>query len=118
MLVGETWEELARVSVGRVEPFGTSWQPARRWWGKTREGPLEIDVLAESADDPGYVLVGEAKRSATPNEVPRLLAELERRAALCPALMGRRIETVLWILDGVRGGKRVVSGRQVVDALR
>jgi hypothetical protein len=50
--------------------------------------------------------------------VPRLLAELERRAALCPALMGRRIETVLWILDGVRGGKRVVSGRQVVDALR
>lgn len=117
-LVGETWEELSRASTARLELLGSTWLAARRFWGKTPDGLLELDLVAEDADDPGHVLVGEAKRSVSPGDVPRLLADLDARASRCPALAGRRITTALWVLDGARASKRVISGRQVVRALR
>jgi len=60
--------------------------------------PLELDVVAECADDPGLVLVGEAKVSATAREVRGIAAELQRNAARCPELVGRRLQPVVWVL--------------------
>lgn len=117
-LVGRAWEELARASVLHLELFDTRWAGARSWWGRTREGLVEIDLVAEDVHDSSRVLIGEAKRTASAKEVPRLLSELRRRAALCPALQGRRVEPVLWILEGARAAEHVVTGRQALRVLR
>lgn len=110
--LGGVWEDLARDSVARLPIGGQRWLPAGRWWARE----VELDVVAAHADDTGRILVGEVKRSATPDEVPRLRADLERRASLCPLLAGARVEPWLWVLEGVpRGTPGVVVGEEVVE---
>lgn len=109
--LGGVWEDLARESVAHLPVGGRSWLPASRWWARE----VELDLVAGHADGPGRMLVGEVKLSAGVDEVPRLRADLERRAALCPLLAGARIEPWLWVLEGVpRGTPGVVSGEEVV----
>ena len=107
--LGPVWEELARECVARREVLGTRWLPAGRWWGAgTDRRPLELDIVARSASDPGETLVGEVKLSATNRELPRLLAGLEEKAARCPALQGARVRVALWVLR--RDGGRALPG--------
>lgn len=116
--LGRRWEHLVRERVAIAPVLGTRWKPAARWWGPGTGGaPLEIDIVAEAADDPEHVLVGEAKLAMRSSEVPSQLASLERRAAACPALTGKRVEPVLWVLRGDRRlarRPRVLLARDVV----
>lgn len=118
--LGRRWEHLVRERVAIAPVLGTRWKPAARWWGPGTLGtPLEIDIVAESADDPERILVGEAKLAVTPREVASQLASLERRAAACPALAGKRVEPVLWVLRGDRAlaqQSRVLLARDVLNA--
>ena len=101
--VAEVWEELARDSVPRLALHGRRWNPAARWWGKGTDGvPLEIDVVAESADR-RHLLVGEAKWSdrADPAAV---LAALADRAARLPFRRGRPVRYALWLKRSVSAG--------------
>jgi AAA+ ATPase superfamily predicted ATPase len=99
--LGSAWERIARDSLPRLQIAGRRWRPASAWWGMTGDRkPLELDVVAECADDPRLVLVGEAKVSATAREVRRIAAELQRNAARCPELVGRRVQPVVWVLRG------------------
>lgn len=113
--LGGIWEGLARESASRMEIGGESWLPAQRWWGAGLDRrPLEMDLLARHATCPERVLVGEAKVSATPEEIPRLLSELADRARRCPELVGKSLDLRLWVLDGVpNDGDRVITGHQV-----
>ncbi|MBN1337365.1 MAG: ATP-binding protein [Deltaproteobacteria bacterium] len=115
--LGGAWEALARDAVARRALVGESWLPAGRWWGAGLDRkPLELDLVARHATDPGRVLVGEAKVHATPAEVPRLLADLADRAARCPALRGIATDLRLFVLDGVSAGTEgVVAGGEVVE---
>lgn len=114
--LGGVWEALARDSVARLPIDGESWLPAQRWWGAgTDRHPLELDIVAQSAEQPHRVLVGEAKLHATPQEVPLLLAELSDRARRCPALAGKTLAFRLWILEGTPvDGTRVLTGNEVI----
>ncbi len=116
--LGGAWETLARDAVARRPVAGESWFPAARWWGAgTDRRPLELDLVARHAADPGRVLVGEAKVHATPGEVPRLLSALADRARRCPTLAGHATDVRLFVLDGVpEGTEGVVTGDQVVGA--
>lgn len=61
LYVSETWEELCRSSVTRLELDGRTFLPAKRWWQQSKAtGNAEIDILAESTDGRA-LLVGEAK---------------------------------------------------------
>ena len=105
--LGDSWEKMARDSVARATLLGSQWFPAQRWWGAgTNRTPLELDILAESTSDPGTVLVGEVKLSASAKEAKTLLEELGRKAALCPKLKGKQVVLGLWVLDW-KHGKRL-----------
>jgi len=75
-------------------------------------------LIAAAEDDPSRALVGEVKLRASPHEHARLLAELGRKAASCPALSGRRIELTLWLLTPVPGrSQSLITAARVVRAL-
>jgi AAA+ ATPase superfamily predicted ATPase len=70
-------------------------------------------LLAESTQDPSRVLVGEAKRACTAGELPRLVADLRRRAALCPPLAGKNLTFAVWVLS--LAGKPRDPGAILID---
>jgi hypothetical protein len=117
--VSGVWKDLARLSATRLRSFGRRWTESGRWWGTGLHGrPMEIDVLARSADDTA-LLVGEARWSARV-DARRLVAELERKAANLPAARGREVFTALWLREGGPGrrGARIVTPRDVLAGLR
>ncbi len=101
--VAEAWEELARASVPQLRLAGGAWATGERWWGRDRGGaPLELDLIAPCVAEPKRVLVGEVKLTVTEREVDRALTDLRERASRCPILAGKRIDFVLFALDGPR----------------
>jgi len=61
IFVSETWEELCRESVSKLEIDGQSFLPAQRWWQQSKKtGSAEIDIISESIDG-NCLLIGEAK---------------------------------------------------------
>jgi AAA+ ATPase superfamily predicted ATPase len=115
--LGSVWEDLARGSVAGLDVAGRSWQPAARWWGRGRDGSqIELDIVAAATDDPSVVLVGEAKLGIGRDDGPRLLTDLERRAAACPELVGKTVHTCLWSMHEpttASARKLVAAGRLV-----
>jgi AAA+ ATPase superfamily predicted ATPase len=113
------WEDLARESVSALRCFGKSWKPARRWWGPGLDRkPLEIDLVAESADGRA-LLLGEARWSGS-REAARLLSQLERKAANFPAATGRNVRLALWLGDSdtYKPSPDVFGPEAVLRALR
>lgn len=109
--VGEAWEDLARSTLPALRVHGRRWGVGQRFWGKdTAGGRIELDLVAPAADDPEVVLVGEVKHRLRPAEIDRTLHDLKRRAALCPALSGRRIHVALWVLEGAFARRADVIG--------
>ncbi|MBI5485765.1 MAG: ATP-binding protein [Deltaproteobacteria bacterium] len=93
---GGIWEELARGSVPGLRPGGLAWGAAARWWGPGLDRtPLEVDVVAESADGK-TLLVGEARWTRAA-DVERLTAELRRKAGRLALAAGRRVVLGLWL---------------------
>jgi hypothetical protein len=115
VFLGGVWEDLARQSVARLQVGGESWLPAQRWWGAGQDRrPLEFDLVARHATSSDRVLVGEAKVTARPKEVPALLQALAEKTRRCPAFQGKRLDLRLWVLEGVRqDDARVVAGAGV-----
>ena len=102
--VAEVWEGLARRSVPHLAIDGLRWNPASRWWGRGVDGdPIEVDVVAESADR-RHLLLGEVKWSDRANPTA-LLEELARKAQRVPFRHGRRLHYALWLKHGA--GDRV-----------
>jgi len=117
--VAAVWERLARQSVPMMRMLGESWGVGSRWWGSGIDRtPLEIDIVAESADG-DRLLVGEVKWAA-PREGRRLLAELANRAERLPFVDGREVVPMLWLAaapDDI-AKSQVVTPRQVLEVLR
>jgi hypothetical protein len=115
--LGSVWEDLSRRSVSTLDVAGRSWHPAARWWGRGIDGTqIELDIVATASDDPTTVLVGEAKLRIDRDEAPRLLADLERRAAACPELSDKNVVACLWSMHAPTSAtsrKRQESGRLV-----
>jgi len=124
--LGGAWEQLARDRVAHLEIGGRRWRPATSWWGMTIDGePLQFDLVAESADAPRRVLVGEVKLAATTAEVRAIAERLQRNATRCPELVGKNVEVAVWVLRGRRQvpgvtvlGPEDVVGRPKVPAPR
>jgi len=107
VFLGQAWEELVRDSL-RERPLPGSnvrWGKVGRWWGSAlNRQPMEVDVVAESADGK-TLLVGEAKMSLSKSEARHVQAELDAKAALLPfAARYRRIVTKLFVAEGGVGG--------------
>lgn len=84
--LGGVWERLVRDAVVRrgVAALGGRARRCARWWGSgVNRAPMELDVVAESADG-RTLLVGEAKLALTGREAERVRAELAVKAALLP----------------------------------
>ncbi|MEW6744641.1 MAG: ATP-binding protein [Planctomycetota bacterium] len=116
--VAGVWEDLARASVPRLRAFGYEWKPASRWWGPGLDRkPMEIDLVAESADG-AAVLFGEVKWGVEVDP-SHLLAALHRKAANWPFSSGRKPCFVAFLpsLRKRLGGLRVVTAAQVMRAL-
>jgi AAA+ ATPase superfamily predicted ATPase len=109
------WEHLARDSVPRLRVGGVDWGAASRWWGTGTAGPMEFDLVAESADGRS-VLLGEVKWASRP-DLPRWRAELAARAQAAPFVRGRKVVCALWA-KGVDAADDVVTPDQVLAALR
>lgn len=96
---GQAFEAIVRDALPRVEVRARRFHPGQRWWGRAADGEqMELDVVAESVEDSGVVLVGEVKRSATAREARSLLAALAEKAGRCPALEGRTVLPSVWVL--------------------
>jgi len=117
---GEVWEELARQSVAHLPIGGESWQPAKRWWGAgTDRKPLELDLVAESADR-SALLVGEVKLSASARELDRIKGELRAKSERLPfAKSYGRVHTRVYVI-GKKGFRSnvVTSAAHVLRALK
>jgi AAA+ ATPase superfamily predicted ATPase len=111
--LGSVWEDLARAAVPRLGFGGRAWGPAARWWGAGADGPLELDLVATDGDD---ALVGEVKTTLRAEEIDRLLADLEARAARCPELRGKRVTATLWAIEAPRH-ERVIDAAAVLGPL-
>jgi AAA+ ATPase superfamily predicted ATPase len=93
--VAGVWEDLARDSVPAGRWLGHDWNPASSWWGPGLDRrPLEVDVVAESADG-SALLLGEAKWQERV-DWPREVATLRAKAARLPIAAGRRVHLALW----------------------
>lgn len=102
--LGGVWECLARRCLVRfgLPDMDIMWRGSRRWWGNgVNREPMEIDVVAESADGK-TLLVGEAKLSLTAREAGHTLAELRKKASLLPFAKGYR--NVVYRLFVAKGG--------------
>lgn len=79
VLQGSAWERLVRqrIATGTMsEVADVKWRSVARWWGAGIDRrPMEIDVVAESADG-RTLLVGECKLSADDAERERIAEEL------------------------------------------
>ena len=99
--VAGIWEDLVRESVPHARYFGREWGQAASWWGAGRDRtPLELDVVAETADRRS-VLVGEVKWSDRIDR-DRELATLKRKADNLPLAEGREVLLALWVRSGPR----------------
>ena len=108
--VAEVWEWLARDSVARMALHGMRWNPASRWWGRGTDGvPLELDVVAESADG-RHLLVGEVKWSDR-SVAASTFATLLRKAQYIPFRGGRQVHFALWLK---RSASDVVEGAPII----
>lgn len=122
-LEAHAWEELCRQAVPRLHRcdhplarFGP-FEPAARYWHRNEP---ELDLVARSVDGK-RVLVGEAKRSASPASIPRLIAKLDHQAL--PGTEGCEVVPTLFVLQGETvprktGYGHVVGARTILSALR
>jgi AAA+ ATPase superfamily predicted ATPase len=118
--VSSVWEDLARESVPRLSCFGKSWEPAASWWGPGLDrAPLEIDVVARSADG-DELLVGEAKWQER-LDWAREAASLRQKAARLPLAQGQNLRLAIWAKHAPRRVPEDVAcftPRDVLGALR
>ncbi len=118
--VSGVWEDLVRESVPHARYFGREWGPAAPWWGPGRDrSPMEVDVVAESADGEA-LLVGEAKWSDR-LDWARDVADLRRKAANLPLAEGKDVRLALWVKSPPRTLGRdatCFTAREVLGALR
>jgi AAA+ ATPase superfamily predicted ATPase len=84
------WEKLCRKAIPFIEINRIKFTPAARWWGKTKEGEKEIDVVAESTDGK-YLLVGECKWNEKNYDAERLAHELQEKAKILPFAKGKEV---------------------------
>jgi AAA+ ATPase superfamily predicted ATPase len=98
-LVGEAWEELCRMLVPTIGPWG----PASRWW---RGSEPEWDIVARSLDGK-KLLLGEAK-----TRVPSVAGAKAVLAAKAVPLSGEVVR-VLFVAEG-EGGEGVITGRRLL----
>ena len=81
---GAIWEQMVCNAVPRLGLHGKEWQPASRWWGAgTDRQPLELDLVAESADHRA-LLVGEVKLRISAHERPRIETQLRSKIKRLP----------------------------------
>ena len=75
--------------------LGRTWERVGSWWGAGLDrAPLEVDVVAGSADGT-EILVGEAKWQARLDWV-RETAALRQKAARLPLAQGRTVRLAIW----------------------
>ena len=119
--VAGIWDDLARASVPRLELFGRRWKAASSWWGAGLDRrPLEIDVVAESADGKA-ILIGEAKWSAARPRAKAATETLRAKARSFPLAAGRKLHTALWARrapDDDRALEKVLTPGDVLAVLR
>lgn len=118
--VAGVWEDLVRDSVPRAALRGARFGPAASWWGPgTDRKPLELDVVAESADR-AELLLGEVKWQEHV-DWPREIGAMRRKAALLPLAAGRRVRLAFWAKRAPRSLPEDVAcftPRHVIRALR
>lgn len=118
--VGRSWERLARRFVSRSEFQGISWRRAERWWGAGTDGkPLEVDVVAESADRE-CLLVGEAKLRSVGARLQRERHRLKEKISRLPFVASyTQVIPVLFVASASRSrAPDVISAKDVLRALR
>jgi AAA+ ATPase superfamily predicted ATPase len=94
--VSSEWENLCRRSIPFAPINGIEFGPAQRWWGSnTGKQPVEVDVVAESADG-NYLLVGECKWSEI-TKPHALLKKTEQKGATLPFAKNKTIIPVLFV---------------------
>lgn len=117
---GRVWEDLVRQAIVRLAIDNVEWKPGSRWWGTgTDRKPLEVDVVAESADRRS-LLVGEVKTTARPAEVERAGLALKQKVERLPfARSYKRMLKRVFVADyRGRPSRMVVSGKKVFAALK
>ena len=111
------WENLCRRSVPMKAINGIEFDVAQRWWGTNLEGkPMELDVVAESTDKK-YLLVGECKWSNI-SGTTSLMKKLEERASLLPFSKGKKIISVLYVMETSETTANVFLPSDVLDRLK
>jgi AAA+ ATPase superfamily predicted ATPase len=115
--VAWVFETLARAGVAHLNVAGQTWGEGRRWWGNGTDGtPMEIDVIAESADQKS-LLVGEVKMSVSTADAARLESELRAKAGRLPFAMNYpHIEPLVFAANERYTGRLPVIG--ITDLLQ
>ena len=103
VFLGQAWEMLVREALLRKPLPGMAgrWRKVARWWGSgLNRAPMEVDVVAESADG-RTLLVGEVKLSLSRREAEHAMSELKVKAELLPFRMNYdRLVTRLFVAKG------------------
>lgn len=117
--ISSVWEELCRKAVPFLMP-DKNFNPASRWWGKSKDGSsMELDVVALSADKK-VLLAGEVKWG----EKTDLTAEyeiLKKKTANLPIAKGCKIIHVIFVRHkplSMPPDLIVLGPEEVVEALK
>ncbi|MDR2085663.1 MAG: ATP-binding protein [Dysgonamonadaceae bacterium] len=94
--VSSTWEKLCRQVIPFLNINGITFKPAMRWWGKTKNREMEIDVVSESVDGK-YLLVGECKWNEKIYHTGQLLKTLNEKSKDLPFAEGKKIVPILFL---------------------
>jgi hypothetical protein len=112
---------LVRRAFPKLRLGDIEWLPARRWWGAGADRqPLEIDVVAESAD--GKVLfVGEVKLSADSAVLKATRREIQEKMSRLPfSVSYRRVVTGVFVADAgkQRTTADLITSKDVLSVCR
>ena len=115
--VGEVWEQLVRQRLPRLRVGKTRFEAGMRWWGGGLDGkPLELDIVADAADTRDTVLVAEAKLRVSSRDIERILRDLARKSAQCPALRGKTVRHAIFAAVATEPHPAVLTAADVIRA--
>jgi uncharacterized protein len=117
--VGEVWEQLARDRLPHLRMGKARFGSGRRWWGGGLDGkPLELDIVADALDERDTVLVAEAKLRVSRGDIDRILHELARKSAQCPALQGKTLRHAIFAATATDAHPAVITAADIIGATR
>lgn len=113
--LGHVWEDLVRITVPRMVIDDLHWGPASGWWSGKRKRGIELDVVSESPERKGELMIGEVKLNVSYDNIEPLLSQLRNKVERTPLFSNvKNIRYRLFVPGDDISHPEVISGKHII----